>query len=82
MCPTTFVAHRDDAHCEYTHCRGMYHSPTQCLVIITQAYDYLLRIKASSIPIPPKPKEGSAISTQYPEHMVKPLPKRAREPKP
>ena len=63
MCPTTFVANRDNAHQECTHCGGIYHSPTQCLVIITQVHDYLPCIKASPIPIPPKPKEGSLIST-------------------
>src|SRR5216683_5658933 len=82
MCPTTFVANRDNAHYECTHCRGIYHSPTQCPVIITQAYDYPPCIKTSPTAIPPKPKEGSLISSQYPERMVKPLPKRAREPKP
>src|SRR6266853_1836245 len=62
MCPTTFVANRDNAHCEYTHCGGIYHPSTQCPVIISQVFNYPPCIKASPIPIPPKLKEGLLVS--------------------
>src|SRR6266851_10339190 len=80
MCPSTFVANRDNACCECTHCRGIYHSPTQCPVIISQACDHPSCIKKSSILIPPKPEEGPLVSTQYPERVIKPLPRGLRNP--
>src|SRR5216683_6616560 len=75
MCPTTFVANRDNAHRECTHCRGVYHSPTQCPVIIAQACDYSPCVKTSPTLTPPKLREGSLTSTQYLERVIKPLPK-------
>ena len=38
--------------------------------------------KMSPIPIPLKPKEGALTSNRYPEHMIKPLPKRTKKPRP
>ena len=73
---------RDNAHRECSHCGGVYHSPTQCSVIISQAFDYAPRVKATPIPIPPKPEEGAPTSSRYPERAIKPLPRRAREPRP
>ncbi len=35
ICPTTFVANRDNAYRECTHCGGVYHPSTQCPVIIS-----------------------------------------------
>jgi hypothetical protein len=76
MCPTTFTFER----CNYYN--SNHHSPMQCPTIISQAFDYLLRIKVSPIPIPPKPEEGMPTSNRYPEHTIKPLPLRARESRP
>jgi hypothetical protein len=76
MCPTTFTLER----CPY--CSGNRHSPTQCPNIITQAFNYTPRVKADPIPIPPKPEEGAPTSSRYPERAIKPLPRRAREPRP
>ena len=76
MCPTTFTLER----CPY--CSGNRHSPTQCPNIITQAFNYAPHIKADPIPIPPKPEEGAPTSSRYPERAIKPLPRRAREPRP
>jgi hypothetical protein len=73
---------RDNAHRECTHCGGVYHLPTQCPVIVTQAFNYAPRIKADPIPIPPKPEASAPTSSRYPEHAIKPLPRRAREPRP
>jgi hypothetical protein len=56
---------RDNAHRKCTHCGGVYHSPTQCPVIISQAFDYAPCIKATPIPIPPKPKEGMPTRMHY-----------------
>jgi hypothetical protein len=73
---------RDNAHHECSHCGGVYHSPTQCPVIISQAFDYAPRVKVDPIPIPSKPEEGAPTSSRYPECVIKPLPQRAREPRP
>ena len=78
----TIGVNRDNAHYECSHCGGVYHSPTQCPVIITQVFNYVLCIKAAPILIPLKPKEGAPTSSQYPECTIKPLPWRAREPRP
>jgi hypothetical protein len=59
----TMGVNRDNAHCKCTHCGGVYHSPTQCPVIISQAFNYAPRVKATPIPIPPKPKEGMPTSS-------------------
>jgi hypothetical protein len=79
--PTVGV-NRNNAHHKCTHCGGVYHSPTQCPIIITQAFNYALRVKVDPIPIPPKPEEGTPTSSRYPERAIKPLPQRAREPRP
>jgi hypothetical protein len=76
MCPTTFTLER------CTYCNGNRHSPTQCPSIIAQAFNYAPRVKATPIPIPPKPEEGVPTSSCYPERAIKPLPRRAREPRP
>jgi hypothetical protein len=76
ICPTTFTLER----CPY--CSSNCHSPTQCPNIIAQAFNYAPRIKADPIPIPPKPEEGTPTSSRYPERAIKPLPRRAREPRP
>jgi hypothetical protein len=76
MCPTTFTLER------CTYCNSNRHSPTQCPSIIAQAFNYAPRVKATPIPIPPKPEEGAPTSSRYPERAIKPLPRRAREPRP
>jgi hypothetical protein len=76
MCPITFMPKR----CPY--CSGNCHIPTQCPNIITQAFNYVPRIKVDPIPIPPKPEEGVPTSSCYPERAIKPLPQRARESRP
>jgi hypothetical protein len=79
--PTVGV-NRNNAHHECTHCGGVYHPPTQCPIIVTQAFNYAPRVKVDPIPIPPKPEEGVPTSSRYPERAIKPLPRRAREPRP
>ena len=79
---STVGVNRDNAHRECTHCGGVYHSPTQCSVIIAQTFNYVPYVKATPIPISPKPKEGTPTSSRYSEYAIKPLPQRAREPRP
>jgi hypothetical protein len=76
MCPTTFTLER------CTYCNGNRYSPTQCPSIIAQAFNYAPCVKATPIPISPKPEEGAPTSSRYPECAIKPLPQRAREPRP
>src|SRR6266851_6521050 len=66
---------------ECTYCQGPPHSPTQCPTIIQGAWSSLSQRQMSPIPIPPKPKED-ASTDKYPNCPIKPLPKRAREPRP
>jgi hypothetical protein len=75
---------RDNAHHECSHCGGVYHSPTQCPVIVSQVFDYVPRIKTAPTVSQylQKPKEGMPTSSLYPEHAIKPLPRRAGEPRP
>src|SRR6266851_511372 len=65
---------------ECTYCQGPYHSPTKCPTIIKGAWSSPSQRQMLPIPIPPKPKED--VTSRYPDHPIKPLPKRASEPKP
>ncbi len=66
---------------ECTYCQGPPHSPTECPIIIRGAGPSASRRQTKPIPIPSKPKE-SPTTDKYPNCLVKPLPKRARELKP
>jgi len=59
----TMGVNRDNTHHECTHCGGVYHSPTQCPVIIAQASNYVPCVKATPIPIPLKPEEDTPTSS-------------------
>ncbi len=66
---------------ECIYCQGPPHSPTQCPAIIQGAWSSPSQRQTLPIPIPPKPKEDTTTD-KYPDHPIKPLLKRARQPKP
>ena len=65
--------------CAY--CQGPPHSPTDCPTIVQGAGPSASQERTKPTCVPAKPKESSTTD-KYPDHPIKPLPKRAREPRP